>query len=102
MKKFFITIVILLLPFFSVSLKAESENTESMQSIITRSLSLARTQALQMAHSLEGKTDVLPRTYEKDKLLTCDYGGWVSGFFPGLLWMLYEGSRNNQMLGTGN
>lgn len=100
MNKYFISVIMLVLPFCLLSSKAENEQSESMQSLITRSLSLARTQALLMAHTLEGKADALPRTYEKGQLQTCDYGGWVSGFFPGVLWMLYEDSRNNHLLGS--
>lgn len=79
--------------------QAEDAQSEPMQSVIARSLSLARSQALLMAHNLETKAEALPRTYDKDQLLTCDYRGWVSGFFPGLLWQLYEDSRNNRLVG---
>ncbi len=80
-------------------LRAQETQTEPIQSVIERSLALARSQALLMGHNLEGKADALPRTYDKDQLQTCNYGAWVSGFYPGLLWLLYEDSRSNRLVG---
>ena len=80
-------------------LRAQETETEPIQSVIERSLALARSQALLMGHNLEPKADALPRTYDKDQLQTCNYGAWVSGFYPGLLWLLYEDSRSNRLVG---
>ncbi len=44
----------------------------------------------------EGKADlVVPRTMEDGKLKLIPSRDWVSGFFPGQLWFLYEFTRNN-------
>ncbi|HEX7756473.1 MAG TPA: glycoside hydrolase family 88 protein [Niabella sp.] len=37
---------------------------------------------------------VSPRTIEKDQLRLVKSGDWTSGFFPGVLWYLYEYSKN--------
>ena len=50
-----------------------------------------------MANSLKNKQNFLPRTYENGQLQTCRYDNWVSGFFPGVLWMLYENSGDAQL-----
>jgi len=34
--------------------------------------------------------DRLPKTFEADTVVNCKIGDWVSGFFPGTLWELYE------------
>lgn len=42
----------------------------------------------------EGKPDlVAPRTIEQGQLKLVKSGDWTSGFFPGVLWFLYEYSR---------
>ncbi len=74
--------------FFIGTLFAQAQ--EGMSKIIERGLSRAEVHATRMAQALEGKNEALPRTFEKGKLMTCKYSNWVSGFFPGVLWMLYE------------
>ena len=68
-----------------------------MEQVVERGLNRATTQALIIANELKDKQDILPRTFEKGKLQTINYRHWVSGFFPGLLWMLYEDSGNQQL-----
>lgn len=63
---------------------------EPMERVVDRGLSRAKAQAMTMATALEGTKDALPRTFEGGKLVTCKYNSWVSGFFPGVLWQLYE------------
>ncbi|MCH5720793.1 hypothetical protein [Niabella hibiscisoli] len=42
----------------------------------------------------EGKPElVAPRTIEQGKLKLVKSGDWTSGFFPGVLWFLYEYSQ---------
>jgi hypothetical protein len=49
-----------------------------------------------LAQSLQDKQNALPRTFENGKVQTVRYDHWVSGFFPGLLWMLYENNGDEQ------
>ncbi|MBR4756620.1 MAG: glycoside hydrolase family 88 protein [Bacteroidales bacterium] len=63
---------------------------ESLKSMIDRDLKRAEGQALILAKNLEDNNEALPRTWENGELKTTKYSGWVSGFFPGVLWMLYE------------
>ena len=66
------------------------DTRESIQAMIDRGLERAATQSVILAKSLQDNPTALPRTWEDGKLMTTTYSGWVSGFFPGVLWMLYE------------
>lgn len=68
-----------------------------MAEIIEQGLSMSRTQSLVMAKSLEKQDGRLPRSYENGKLITSDYRWWCSGFFPGVLWLLYGDNGDNQL-----
>lgn len=88
------TLILLAAMFFSaVPVRAQ----ESMNSVIERGLSRAESQALLMAEKLKDQPDALPRTFEKGKLVTCKFNNWVSGFFPGVLWMLYENGGDENL-----
>ena len=63
---------------------------EPMAQVVERGLQRATAQALLLADALKDQPDVLPRTFEHGQLQTIRYDHWVSGFFPGVLWMLYE------------
>ena len=84
----------LLVALFPMGAAAQSE--EPMSQVIERGLQRAASQSLLMANSLKDKQDLLPRTYENGQLKTIRYDHWVSGFFPGVLWMLYENSGDEQ------
>ena len=78
-------------------MEAVAQGEESMSQVIERGLQRATSQSLLMANSLKDKQGALPRTYENESLQTCRYDNWVSGFFPGVLWMLYENSGDEQL-----
>lgn len=84
----------LLVALFPMGAAAQSE--EPMSQVIERGLQRAASQSLLMANSLKDKQDLLPRTYENGQLKTIRYDHWVSGFFPGVLWMLYENNGDEQ------
>ena len=72
---------------------------KSIQQVINESLDLAVTQSLQIAETLDSIPGVLPKTINKDgALVTCSPSWWVSGFFPGQLWYLYEFSGDTNLL----
>ncbi len=62
------------------------------EDFISHSMDIARQQALLMAECLENQPERLPRSYHQDadSIITSDSRWWCSGFFPGLLWYLYE------------
>jgi unsaturated chondroitin disaccharide hydrolase len=83
-----ILVVISVLSLFVVSCK----QTDPMQEVITRSFDVVSHQAVAMAEYLDDKEDRLPRSYvaDKDEIITSNSKWWCSGFFPGVLWYLYE------------
>ena len=70
---------------------------EGMKSVVERGLSRSVEQAEYLAKSMESDNDSLPRSYTDRKgLIKSNSHWWCSGFFPGVLWYLYEakGSPN--------
>jgi rhamnogalacturonyl hydrolase YesR len=84
MRKLFL--LILLIPGFCMQAQAD----EDIMTVVDRGLQRSLKQSLIMARSLEHEPQALPRYYDKKGLHRCDYKNWVSGFFPGVLWYLYE------------
>ena len=69
-----------------------------MTQVVERGLKRAKAQSLILADALRDRPNALPRTFERPRgggepaLQTIRFDHWVSGFFPGVLWMLYENS----------
>ena len=70
---------------------------EPMSKVVERGLQRATSQSLVLANALKDRNDALPRTFDKGRLQTIRFDHWVSGFFPGVLWMLYENSRDERL-----
>lgn len=69
----------------------------SLLSLINRNLNFAVKQDSLMAITMLNRPGRLPRTInQQGNLVTCSPAWWVSGFFPGSLWYLYEYSKDNQ------
>jgi unsaturated chondroitin disaccharide hydrolase len=82
-----------LIYFFVLLLMVVScKKTDPMQEVISKSFEVIESQAVGMAEYLDDKEGRLPRSYvkEKDEIITSDSKWWCSGFFPGVLWYLYE------------
>lgn len=59
----------------------------------------AEKQALEMAKEISEMPGQLPRsTNAKGNLVTSDSEWWCSGFYPGVLWLLYEAGGNDEIL----
>ncbi|NDP21141.1 MAG: glucuronyl hydrolase [Paludibacter sp.] len=71
---------------------------KSLNVVIDKALQHATEQSLLMAKSLENEVGKLPRSYVNGKLTTSDSRWWCSGYFPGVLWYLFENSKNNEVL----
>ncbi len=66
---------------------------------IHHTMKVAMQQYLLMAEYMSRYPDKLPRTYEQnqDSIIIADSKHWVSGFYPGTLWYLYEYHKNQQL-----
>lgn len=66
--------------------------------IIDEALDFSAQQSLLMAHSLKDQAGRLPKSInKKGQLETCGSEWWVSGFFPGVLWYLYENNPTDSL-----
>lgn len=75
-----------------------STRKSEMSILVNNSLQTATIQSELMAESLLHEQGKLPRTIGKDgKLMTSDSRWWTSGFFPGVLWYLYEANGNDSL-----
>ena len=80
------------------SCAAPKPKEKPLGQLIDESLDFATQQSLRMAESLKDQPDRLPQTIDKDgKLVTCNSDWWVSGFFPGVLWYLYENTPTDSL-----
>ena len=70
---------------------------EPIQEVIERGLNRATEQSLLMAKTLESKEGQLPTSIKNDTLTTSNYSWWCSGFFPGVLWYLYENNPSEEL-----
>lgn len=94
MKKNLLNCFLLALALCSCSTNQESE---SMKSVVERGLQRSAEQSLLMASSLENVEGKLPKSIKDGKLETSGYQWWCSGFFPGVLWYLYEYNPTAEM-----
>jgi unsaturated chondroitin disaccharide hydrolase len=71
---------------------------ESLINKVENSLQLAREQSLAMARSLSNTDGKFPKSIDKNgQLESCNSSWWVSGFFPGELWYLYEHFKDDSL-----
>lgn len=68
---------------------------ETMEQVIDRVFAVAAEQSKIMAASLAD--DQTPKTFEDGKFVTAPYDWWCSGFFPGVLWYVYEYNGDPQI-----
>ena len=74
---------------------ARAQKQETLFELRARVFGLARVQAVYTDSLLpEGR---YPRTFQGDTLVTSDISWWCSGFYPGVLWMLYEETGDPQI-----
>ena len=76
-----------------------------MAQIRKRVFSLAQVQAVYMDSLLSFRAtpqaesrNLCPRTFQGDTLVTSDIGWWTSGFYPGVLWQIFEETKDPRFL----
>lgn len=86
--------IICLAAVLALAVSCAEPQKESMNQLIDRVFAVAAEQSEIMAASLA--EDQTPKTFEEGKLVTAPYDWWCSGFFPGVLWYIYEYDGNDQ------
>lgn len=96
MKINFLIVASLFLTFGSFA--SGKNDAKEMRAVIDKGLDAATVQSKKMAESLIDQNDKLPRTIGKRNVFTTsNAGAWTSGFFPGVLWYLYEASGDDSL-----
>lgn len=92
------TLLSVVFSFLSSGLFAQRVQQEPLKKVVQEALDFSVQQSLRMAHSLQNQHGLLPKTTDRfGNLQTCRSDWWVSGFFPGILWYLYEYSGNEEL-----
>lgn len=77
---------------------AQEQQIRDVEDVV-RSLETQIEQLLEETHRLANEERVSPRTLDEDGgLVLVPPGDWTSGFFPGVLWQLYEFTANPKWL----
>lgn len=99
MKKYFSLIKILGIAIVFIMLlpACKIKEEESMLAVVERGLNISKEQALLMAKELESQEGKLPKSMKNGKLETSNCYWWCSGFFPGVLWYLYENEPTSEI-----
>jgi rhamnogalacturonyl hydrolase YesR len=72
---------------------------ESMDVLIKDRLDRSAQKYFLMAESVMNQPEVMPRSIDSNgEIVATKYSDWVSGYFPGTLWYLYEHNGDAQML----
>ena len=79
-------------------LSCSASNEKSMNELVDDALVFAEKQSLLMAAKYVDFDNIYPRTFEDGQMVTSGSDWWCSGFFPGVLWYLYENSNNPELL----
>lgn len=89
--------ILMLFAFLLVSFQ-NSKQEETTYHKVENALNIAVQKSMLMADKLASQPDRLPKTMKPDgSLETCNADWWVSGFFPGQLWYLYEYSGDETL-----
>ncbi|SHE82209.1 Glycosyl Hydrolase Family 88 [Mariniphaga anaerophila] len=89
-KPFRILLCLIAAGFFMPVLKAEDKQ-DVVPNWVRNSMEYAQVQAKKMLPEVL-KTEKLPRSFERG---LCEIDDWTSGFYPGVLWYLYEYSGDD-------
>ena len=91
-------LLLLIALFLSFQQTFAKPSQQPLKEVVNTALEFSTKQSLLMAKSLENKPSELPRTTNVfGKLITCKSDNWVSGFFSGVLWYLYENTPTDEL-----
>jgi len=81
-----------------VLFQAVAQQDKPIQEVVNGALDFSMQQSLRMAAKYADSTEVLPRSFANGEMVTSDSRWWCSGYFPGVLWHLYDYSRDDRVL----
>lgn len=81
--------------FLALAASCAEPQKETMDQLINRVFTVAAEQVRLMSSSLT--EDQTPKTFEEGEFVTAPYEWWCSGFFPGVLWYVYEYNGDEQI-----
>ena len=95
--------LLLLAALAAVACGARPPKEETMAQLRERVFSLAQAQAVYMDSLLtvmagSDRPSPCPRIFQGDTLVTSDIGWWTSGFYPGVLWQIFEETKDPRFL----
>jgi hypothetical protein len=94
----FFYVAILLFLMASCGEKTVREKETPIEEVIELGFERSYQQSILMAQSLENRDSLLPRSIDKEgNLVTSDSRWWCSGFFPGVLWYVYQNTNDEQV-----
>jgi hypothetical protein len=94
--KYLIPVAFFLIGFASCNLFDKRDKT--LLKTVDATLDFCVQQSVSMAESLKDSATLLPKTINRNgELETCNSAWWVSGFFPGQLWYMYEYSKDDKL-----
>jgi hypothetical protein len=77
---------------------APLEVQKPLKQVVQKALDFSVQQSSRMARSLQNQPGLMPKTADSfETLQTCRSDWWTSGFFPGVLWYLYEYSGREEI-----
>lgn len=80
--------LLLILTLYTTHIFGQSVPKCSMRKLIAYDIAVATKQYKHLMQILPA--DRMPKTFEKNTLVTSDTNWWCSGFYPGTLWYLFE------------
>ncbi len=94
--KYLIPVAFFLIGFASCNLFDKRD--KALLKTVDATLDFCVQQSVSMAESLKDSVTLLPKTINRNgELETCNSAWWVSGFFPGQLWYMYEYSKDDKL-----
>ena len=98
--------LLLLAAFAAVACGTRAPDEETMDQLHERVFSLAQVQTVYMDSLLTvmagpdrpSRDWLCPRTFQGDTLVTSDLGWWTSGFYPGVLWQVFEETEDPRFM----
>lgn len=93
-----VCLCLLLLGLVACNNKPAKTDASSMKATVDTALAFAQKQSLLLAKKYDDQPDKLPRTFQQGKDVSSDSRWWCSGFFPGVLWQLYDAQGSPAVL----